>query len=257
MAYGTGMSTHARKLAGQVALVTGASKGIGAAIARQLAADGAKVVVNFASSLDDANRVVATIRAAGGQALAVQADVSRPADVVLLLAETITAYGRLDIVVNNAGVYRGQPVGQITVENFHQHYTLNVLGPILVTQEALKYFAPEGGSIVNVSSVLSTLSLPGTAVYNSTKSAVDGLTRTFAKELAPRKVRVNSINPGLVETEGLHATGGMGASDRVAAMTPLGRIGQPSDIAPVVAFLASADAGWITGQCLYVTGGLG
>jgi len=251
------MTTHAQKLAGKVALVTGASKGIGAAIARQLAAAGAKVVVNYASSLNDANAVVATIRAAGGEALAVQADVSKPADVVLLLAETITAFGRLDIVVNNAGIYRGQPVGQITVENFNQHYALNVLGPILVTQEALKYFTPDGGSIVNVSSVLSTLSLPGTAVYNSTKSAVDGLTRTFAKELAPRKIRVNSINPGLVETEGLHSTGGMGAKDHVAAMTPLGRIGQPSDIAPAVAFLASADAGWITGQCLYVTGGLG
>lgn len=250
------MSTHAHPLAGKVALVTGASKGIGAEIARQLAAAGAKVVVNFASSIDDANRVVAAIRTAGGQALAIQADVSRPADVTLLLAETITAFGRLDILVNNAGVYQSAPLAEITPALFHRHFDLNVLGPILVTQEALKYFGPAGGSIINVSSIVSTLSLPGNGVYNATKSAVDGLTRTFAKELAPRKIRVNSVNPGVVETEGLHGTGFMARAGAVVAGTPLGRIGQPADIAPVVTFLASDASGWITGEHLYATGGL-
>jgi 3-oxoacyl-[acyl-carrier protein] reductase len=250
------MSTHAQKLAGKVALVTGASKGIGAEIARQLAAAGAKVVVNFASSLDDANRVVGTIRAAGGQAIAIKGDVSKSADVTLLLAETITAFGRLDILVNNAGVYQSAPLAGITPALFHRHFDLNVLGPILVTQEAVKYFGPEGGSIINISSIVSTLSLPGNGVYNATKSAVDGLTRTFAKELAPRKIRVNSVNPGVVETEGLHGTGFLEHAGPVIAGTPLGRIGQPADIAPVVTFLASADSGWITGESLYATGGL-
>jgi len=250
------MSTHAQKLAGKVALVTGASKGIGAAIARHLAAAGAKVVVNFASSIDDANHVVASIRSAGGQALAVQADVSKPADVTLLLVETITAFGRLDILVNNAGMYRSAPLAEITPDLFHRHFNLNVLGPILVLQEAQKYFGPEGGSVINVSSIVSTLSLPGNGVYNATKSAVDALTRTFAKELATRKIRVNSVNPGVVETEGLHGTGFIAHTGPVVAGTPLGRIGQPDDIAPVVVFLASADSGWITGESLYATGGL-
>jgi 3-oxoacyl-[acyl-carrier protein] reductase len=244
------------KLAGQVALVTGASKGIGAAIAKALAAEGAAVAVNYASSKEGADKVVSEISAAGGKAVAVQGDVSKQADISRLVEESVAALGPIDILVNNAGVYRGAPLGQIDEGNFHLHFNLNVLGLILVTQEALKHFNPGGGSIINVSSVLSTLSLPGLAVYNATKSAVDGLTRTFSKELAARKIRVNSINPGMVETEGLHSTGTIGASDSIAAITPLGRIGQTGDIAPPVVFLASGDSGWITGECLYATGGL-
>lgn len=244
------------KLSGKVAVVTGASKGIGAAIAKKLAAEGAAVVVNYATSREGADKVVQEIKGTGGQAIAVQADVAKQADVVRLFAEGQAAFGQLDILVNNAGLYRGAPVGEITEENFHVHFNLNVLGLIFATQEALKYIGPEGGSIINVSSVLSTLSSPGTPVYNATKSAVDGLTRTFAKELAAKKIRVNSVNPGLVETEGIHAAGIIDYAASVAAMTPLGRIGQPGDIAPVVAFLASAESGWITGECIYATGGL-
>lgn len=247
-------SSH--KLQGKVALVTGASKGIGAAIAKALASEGAAVAVNYASSKEGADKVVAEIHAAGGKAVAIQGDVSKQTDITRLISESVAAFGPLDIVVNNAGVYRGAPLGQIDEESFHLHFNLNVLGLILVTQEALKHFNPDGGSIINVSSVLSTLSLPGLAVYNATKSAVDGLTRTFSKELAARKIRVNSINPGMVETEGLHSTGTIGASDSIAAITPLGRIGQPGDIASPVVFLASGDSGWITGECLYATGGL-
>lgn len=244
------------KLSGKVAVVTGASKGIGAAIAKKLATEGAAVVVNYATSREGADKVVQEIKATGGQAIAVQADVAKQADVVRLFAEGQAAFGQLDILVNNAGLYRGAPVGEITEENFHVHFNLNVLGLIFATQEALKYIGPEGGSIINVSSVLSTLSSPGTPVYNATKSAVDGLTRTFAKELAAKKIRVNSVNPGLVETEGIHAAGIIDYASTVAAMTPLGRIGQPGDIAPVVAFLASEDSGWITGECIYASGGL-
>ncbi len=243
------------KLAGKVAIVTGASKGIGAAIARSLAAEGASVAVNYSSSKEAAERVVAGIVAAGGKAVALQGDVSQSGDIRSLVAETVAAFGPIDILVNNAGIYQGAPLGQISEESFHRHFNLNVLGLILVTQEVVAHFNPSGGSIINVSSVLSTLSLPGLAVYNATKSAVDGLTRTFSKELAARKIRVNSINPGMVETEGLHATGTIGAADSIAAITPLGRIGQPADIAPPVVFLASEDSGWITGECLYATGG--
>jgi 3-oxoacyl-[acyl-carrier protein] reductase len=244
------------RLASKTAIVTGASKGIGAGIAKALAAEGASVIINYSSSRESADRVVAEIIAAGGKAAAVQGDVSKQEDIKRLIEESVAAFGPIDILVNNAGIYRGAPLGQIDEENFHLHFNLNVLGLILVTQEALKHFNPEGGSIINVSSVLSTLSLPGLAVYNATKSAVDGLTRTFSKELAARKIRVNSINPGMVETEGLHATGTIGASDSITAITPLGRIGQPGDIAPPVVFLASGDSGWITGECLYATGGL-
>jgi 3-oxoacyl-[acyl-carrier protein] reductase len=187
----------------------------------------------------------------------VQGDVARKADIERLFAETKKVFGALDILVNNAGVYELAPVGQITEELFHRHFNLNVLGLILTTQEALKHFGPEGGSIVNTSSVVSTLSPAGNSVYNATKSAVDGLTRTFAKELAPRKIRVNSVNPGPVETEGTHAAGIVESRFQAfAAVTPLGRIGQPEDIAPAVVFLASPDSGWITGESLYVTGGL-
>lgn len=244
------------KLAGKVALVTGSSKGIGAAIAKALAAEGASVIVNYASSSSDANAVVTAITSAGGKAVAIQADVAKQADIERLVSESVAAFGPIDILVNNAGIYRAVPLGSIDEAHFHQHFNLNVLGLILVTQEVLKNFNPEGGSIINVSSVLSTLSLPGLAVYNATKSAVDGLTRTFSKELAPKKIRVNSINPGMVETEGLHSTGTIGGAASVVAMTPLGRIGQTGDIAPPVVFLASSDSGWITGECLYATGGL-
>jgi len=242
------------KLAGKVAVVTGASKGIGAAIAKGLAAEGAAVVVNYSSGREDADRVVAEIN---GKAIAVQANVAKKADIERLFAETENTFGALDVLVNNAGIYESKPFGEITEEVFHRHFDLNVLGLILATQEAVKHFPKEGGCIVNTSSVVSTLSPAGNLVYNATKSAVDGITRTLAKELGPRKIRVNSVNPGPIETEGTHAAGLVGEKfDSYAAMTPLGRIGQPDDIAPVVVFLASPDAGWITGESLYVTGGL-
>ncbi len=250
------MSNRTNKLAGKVAVVTGASKGIGAAIAKHLAAEGASVVVNYASSREGADRVVSEVAAKGGRAVAVHANVAKQADLERLFAETKTAFGALDILVNNAGIYNIAPIGEITAELFHRHFDLNVLGLILATQEALKYFGPTGGSIINISSVVSTLSPAGNAVYNATKSAVDGLTRTFAKELGPKSIRVNSVNPGLVETEGTHATGSLERLKGIEAQIPLGRIGQPDDIAPAVVFLASPDSGWMTGESLYVTGGL-
>jgi 3-oxoacyl-[acyl-carrier protein] reductase len=250
------MSNRTNKLAGKVAVVTGASKGIGAATAKHLAAEGAAVVVNYASSREGADRVVAEITAQGGKAIAAQANVANQADIERLFAETKKAFGALDILVNNAGIYEGAPIGQITEENFHRHFNLNVLGLILATQEAIKHFGPAGGSIINTSSVVSTLSPAGMAVYNATKSAVDGLTRTFAKELGQRKIRVNSVNPGPVETEGTHSAGIVEEFQAFAAITPLGRVGQPEDIAPVVVFLASPDSGWITGESLYAAGGL-
>ena len=245
------------KLVGKVAVVTGASKGIGAAIAKALAAEGAAVVVNYASSRGGADSIVAEINGDGGRAIAVQANVARKEDIERLFAETKEAFGALDILINNAGLYETRPFGEITEDLFHRHFDLNVLGLILATQEAVKYFPQEGGCIINVSSIVSTLSPAGNLVYNTTKSAVDGITRTLAKELGPRKIRVNSINPGPVETEGTHTAGLVGERfDSYAAMTPLGRIGQPEDIAPVVVFLSSQDAGWITGESLYITGGL-
>jgi 3-oxoacyl-[acyl-carrier protein] reductase len=250
------MSTRIYKLAGQVAVVTGASKGIGAAIARHLAAEGAAVVVNYASSREGADRVVSEVVAKGGRAVAVQGNVAKQADMEQLFSQTKKAFGALDILVNNAGIYNIAPVGEITAELFHRHFDLNVLGLILATQEALKYFGPAGGSIINISSVVSTRSPAGTAVYNATKSAVDGLTRTFAKELGPKNIRVNSVNPGLVETEGTHSTGTLERLKGIEAQIPLGRIGQPDDIAPAVVFLASPDSGWMTGESIYVTGGL-
>lgn len=250
------MSTASNKLAGKVAVVTGASKGIGAAIAKQLAAEGAAVVVNYTSSKTDADKVVGEITSHGGKAVAVQADIAKKVDIEKLFAETMESFGRLDIVVNNAGIYQGQPVGQITEENFHRHFNLNVLGVILTVQESLKHFGPEGGSIVNISSVVSTMSPAGMAVYNATKSAVDGLTRTFAKELGPRKIRVNSINPGMTDTEGVRSAGIEGQFEAITAITPLGRIGLPDDIAPAVVFLASPESGWVTGEALRVSGGL-
>jgi 3-oxoacyl-[acyl-carrier protein] reductase len=250
------MNPPKSQLSGKVALVTGASKGIGAAIAQELADAGASVVVNYASASADAAGVVSAIAARGGQAHAIQANVSQSADVDRLFAEIKSRYGRLDVLVNNAGLYQGQPVGGITEDNFHRHFDLNVLGVILTTQAALPLFGPEGGSIINVSSIVSTLAPVGTAVYNASKAAVDCLTRTFARELGARKIRVNTVNPGPIETEGTHAAGFTSHFDSFATLTPLGRVGQPRDIAPVVAFLASPNSGWITGESLFVTGGL-
>jgi 3-oxoacyl-[acyl-carrier protein] reductase len=246
-----------KKLEGKIALVTGASKGIGAAIAKHLAAAGARVVVNYASSKADGEKVVAEITKAGGQAVAVQADVAKKADIVRLLGEVKKAHGKLDILVNNAGIFSpGAPLGQITEEHFHRLFDLNVLGVILVTQEALPLMGA-GGSIINTSSVVSTLSPPGNPVYNASKAAVDCLTRTFARELGPKNIRVNSVNPGLVETEGVNSAPHLkDRKDEVAKMNMLGRIGQPDDIAPIVVYLASDEASWTTGESFYVSGGM-
>jgi 3-oxoacyl-[acyl-carrier protein] reductase len=228
------------KLTGKVAIVTGASKGIGASIAEHLSAAGASVIVNYASSKPGADRVVAQIKGQGGKAIAVQADLSKAADIERLFAETQKAFGRLDILVNNAGVYEFAPIENVTPEHFHKMFDLNVLGLILASQQAIKHFGPEGGSIINISSVAATTTMPTTSVYSATKAAVDAVTRGLAKELGPRKIRVNSINPGMVETEGLHSAG-IAESDfrnQFEGQTPLGRIGQPHDIAPMAVFLA-------------------
>ena len=246
------------KLKDKVAVVTGASKGIGASIAGHLAAEGAAVVVNYVSSRADAEGVVAEITRAGGRAIAVQADVARQADVTRLFAEGVKAFGRVDVLVNNAGVYEFRPLGDITEEHFHKLFDLNVLGLLLASREAVRHFGVEGGSIVNVSSVVSTLSPADASVYSGTKAAVDAVTRSLAKELGPRNIRVNAVNPGMVETEGVHAAG-LDQSDfrkQIEAKTPLGRIGQPQDIAPTVVFLASEDSGWMTGESLVIAGGL-
>lgn len=246
------------RLAGQVAVVTGASKGIGAAIAQHLAAEGAAVVVNYSSSKAGAEKVVGNITRAGGKAVAVQANVAKPEDIARLFGEAKKAFGKIDILVNNAGIYEFAPLENVTAEHFHKQFNLNVLGLLLTTQEAVKHFGPAGGSIVNISSVAATAGLPGASVYGGTKAAVVAATQSLAKELGPRKIRVNSINPGMVETEGVHAAG-IAESDfrkQVESQTPLGRIGQPEDIAPAVVFLASPAASWITGETLYISGGL-
>jgi 3-oxoacyl-[acyl-carrier protein] reductase len=247
-----------KKLEGQVAVVTGASKGIGAAIAEHLAAAGAAVVVNYASSKAGAEAVVKGIRQTGGKAIAVQADVSRLEDVRRLFAETRKAFGKLDILVNNAGVYEYSPLETISAEHFHKQFDLNVLGLLWTTQEAVKQFLPSGGSIVNISSVAATQAPPSGSVYSGTKAAVNAITRSLAQELGPRRIRVNAVNPGVVETEGLHSTGFADGEFRKAteAQTPLGRIGQPQDIAPAVVFLASPESSWITGETLYISGGV-
>lgn len=244
-------------LAGKTALVTGAAKGIGAAIARHLAAAGAQVVVNYASSKAGADQVVAAIAAAGGKAVALQGDVAKPADITRLLAETKQAVGHLDILVNNAGVYEFGPLEAITPEHYHRQFNVNVLGLLLVTQAAVKLFPETGGSIINIGSVVASLTPPNSAVYTGTKGAVDAITGVLAKELGPRKIRVNSLNPGMVVTEGSVAAGFIGSEFEkgAVAQTPLGRVGQPDDIAKVAVFLASDDAGWVTGEYLRAGGG--
>ena len=246
------------KLKNKVAVVTGASKGIGAGIAKGLAAEGAAVVVNYASSKEDADRVVAEIVGKGGKAIAIQADVAKAADVERLFAETTQTYGRLDVLVNNAGIYQFAPLGEITEEQFHRQFNTNVLGLLLATQQATKFFGPEGGSVINIGSTATQVTPPTTAVYTATKGAVDAVTHVLAKELGPKKIRVNSINPGMVETEGVRSMGIIGSDFQIQfeSQTPLGRIGQPQDIAPIAVFLASADSGWLTGETLLASGGM-
>lgn len=247
----------AKKLEGKVAVVTGASKGIGAAIAKHLAAEGAAVVVNYSSSKEAADSIVNDVTAAGGRAIAVKANLAKKAEIDHLFSEAKKAFGQIDILVNNAGIYEFSPVEQITEEHFRKQFDLNVLGLALATQSAVNQFNAAGGSVVNISSVVSTQGVPGAAVYSGTKGAVDAITRSLAKELGARKIRVNAINPGMVETDGLSAAGIAGSDMRkqVEAQTPLGRIGKPDDIAKAALFFASDDSEWITGQTLNVSGG--
>jgi 3-oxoacyl-[acyl-carrier protein] reductase len=252
------MSSSSNKLAHKVALVTGASKGIGAAIARHLAAAGASVVVNYSSSKAGADKVVAEITAAGGKAVAVQGDVSQPADITRFVGEAKAAFGKLDILVNNAGVYEFLPLEAVTPEHYHRQFNINVLGLILTTQEAVKHFPPTGGNVINIGSVVSVLTPPHSAVYTATKGAVDAITGVLAKELGAKNIRVNALNPGLTVTEGTHSGGIVGSDFEANAVkqTPLGRAGQPNDIAKAAVFLASDDSGWVTGEQLRVGGGI-
>ena len=245
------------KLTGKVALVTGASKGIGAGIAKALAAEGASVVVNYASSKAGADEVVAAIVKDGGKAVAVQGDVAKAADVTKLFAESTKAFGPAQIVVNNAGVFQFGPLEGVTEDEFHRQFNINVLGTILTTQAAAAQFGPEGGTVFNISSVVGAGPLPNSVIYSATKAAINNITRSLALELAPKKIRVNAIAPGGTETEGTHTAGIMGSDfeTQLVAMTPLGRIGQPEDIARVVTFLASDDSAWITGEVLTASGG--
>jgi 3-oxoacyl-[acyl-carrier protein] reductase len=246
------------KLTNQVAVVTGASKGIGAEIAKALAAEGASVVVNYSSSRDGAERVVKEITANGEKAIAVQGDVSKQADITRLFNETKKAYGKLNILVNNAGTYEFAPLENVTEELFHKQFNLNVLGLLLTTKEAVKLIGPEGGSIINIGSGVSTMYPPNASTYVATKAAVDAITVVLAKELGPRKIRVNSINPGMIETEGTHSGGFLAGDFRkwVESQSPLGRIGQTDDIAPTAVYLASSDSKYLTGEILRVTGGI-
>lgn len=254
----SGMENVMGKLTNQVAVVTGASKGIGAGIAKALAAEGASVVVNYASSKEGADRVVKEITDKGGKAIAVQGDVSKQADITRLFAETKKAYGKLNILVNNAGIYKFAPLDSVTEELFHDHFNLNVLGLLLTTKEAVRLFGPEGGSIINIGSGVSSIFPPNTTVYTATKASVDAITAILAKELGGRKIRVNSINPGMIETEGVHTAGFAEGDFRkwVEAQSPLGRIGQSDDIAPTAVYLASSDSKYLTGETIRVTGGI-
>src|ERR1700748_1671416 len=247
-----------KKLANKVAVITGASKGIGAGIAKSLAEAGASVVVNYASAKAGADKVVDEIVAAGGKAIAVQGDVSKAADISRLFEETNAAFGAVDILVNNAGVYKFGAIEQINEEDFHAQFDTNVLGLLLTTQGALKSFNQDGGSIINIGSVVSSIAPVGSAIYTATKGAVDSITHVLSKELGARKIRVNSINPGMVETEGTHTAGFIGSDFQAhqESTAPLGRIGQPEDIALVAVFLASEDSRWLTGETLLAGGGV-
>ncbi len=245
------------RLTGKVALVTGASKGIGAGIALALGAEGAHVVVNYASSRDGADQVVAAIEKAGGKAVAIQGHVGRTADVEKLFAEAAQAFGTIDILVNNAGVFSFMPIGEITEAEYHRQFDTNVLGVLLASQAVANQFGPQGGSVINISSVVSRLAPPGSSIYSATKGAVDTITKVLAKELGPRGIRVNAINPGMIETEGTRTAGFIGGAfeSQTVERTPLGRIGKPDDIAPVAVFLASDESRWVTGEIINVSGG--
>ncbi len=245
-----------KKLNGKVAVVTGASKGIGAGIAKALGAEGASVVVNYATDKAGADKAVAEIVKAGGKAIAVQGSVTKEGDVKRLFDETGKAFGKVDVLVNNAGVYKFIPITDVTEEEYQRQFNTNVWGVLLTTREALKTFN-DGGTIINVSSTVTRLALPGASVYAGTKGALDVITQSLAAELGPRKIRVNAVNPGLVESEGTHTAGIMGSEfeTQVASTTPLGRVGQPDDIGKVAVFLASDDSGWLTGEHLYAAGG--
>ncbi len=244
-------------LVGKVAVVTGASKGIGASIAKELAAAGASVVVNYASAKDDAERVVASIKQKGGKAIAVQGDVSKEADVKRLFVETKQAFGAVDVLVNNAGVYAFQPIEEVTEAEYRREFDINVLGPLLTTKEAVAHFNGKGGSVINVSSLASTKGIPTSAVYSGTKGALDAVTRVLAAELGPRNIRVNTLAPGGVDTEGTRTLGMIGSDmeKQFVAATPLGRIGQPGDIGKIAVFLASEQSGWVTGERIVAAGG--
>ena len=246
------------ELKGKVAIVTGASKGIGAGIAKGMAEAGAAVVVNYASSKEGADRVVSEITGKGGKAVAIQGDISKVADVKRLFAEAKRAFGAPDVLVNNAGIFAFDPLEAVTEDEFHREFNTNVLGPILTIQEALKHFGPEGGSVINISSVVSTAAVPNSVVYSATKGAVDSIARVLGTELAARKIRVNTIAPGGVETEGTHSVGMIGSDfeKQIVADTPMGRLGQPEDIARVAVFLASDNARWLTGERIAASGGL-
>jgi 3-oxoacyl-[acyl-carrier protein] reductase len=245
------------KLNGKVAVVTGASKGIGAGIAKAFAAEGASVVVNYASSKSGADAVVSAIIEAGGKAVAVRGDVSKAVDAQAIVDAAVKTFGRIDILVNNSGIYEFAPIEAITEDHFHKTFNINVLGLLLVTQAAVKHLG-EGASIINIGSGVTTLTPAQSAVYTASKGAVDAITGVLARELGPRKIRVNALNPGIVETEGTHTAGFIGSDfeSGLVAQTPLGRAGQPHDIASVAVFLASDDAGWLTGEHLLVGGGL-
>lgn len=245
------------KLNGKVAIVTGASKGIGAAIAKALGAEGASVVVNYASSKSGADQVVEATTARGGKAIAVRADVSKGEDAKALIDEALKAFGRLDVLVNNSGVYEFAPIEAITADSFHRQFDINVLGPLLVTQAAAKHL-PEGGSVINIGSVVSRSTPPNSAVYSATKGAVDAITGVLAREFGQRKIRVNSINPGMIETEGSHAAGFIGSDfeKAIVAQTPFGRAGQPNEVADIAVFLASKESRWLTGETLIASGGM-
>jgi 3-oxoacyl-[acyl-carrier protein] reductase len=246
-----------KNLEGKVALVTGASKGIGAAIARELGARGASVAVNYSGSKAGAEKIVAEIKAAGGKAIAVQANLGDPDTIGPLVKTVATELGPIDILVNNAGVYEFGPLEAITPEHFHKQFNVNVLALLLVTQAAVAQFNKKGGSIINIGSIVGRMAFPNGAVYSATKGAVDSITVSLSKELGAKGIRVNALNPGMIETEGTHSAGFIGSefATGVAQQTPLGRIGQPQDVATAAAFLASDDSGWLSGQTIYASGG--